>query len=129
MADRREGTTLLELRTLGTLDLRWCGGSTVDSVLAQPKRTALLVHLALARPRGMQQRDTLLAMFWPERDADRARLALRQALHFLRAELGDSVLRARGNGEVGINDREFWSDAVEFDRALAEHRWEAAAIQ
>ena len=117
---------MLELRTLGTLDLRSPDGLALDSLLAQPKRTALLLALVLARPHGLQQRDTLLALFWPERDTERARTALRQALYFLRTELGDSLLVARGGSEIGVKQDAIWCDAVELDRACAQGRWEDA---
>ena len=44
-------------------------------MLAQPKRLALLAYLASATPRGFHSRDTLLALFWPESDQERARNA------------------------------------------------------
>ena len=41
-------------------------------MLRQPRRLALLVYLALAHPKGLHQRDKLLALFWPEMDTTRA---------------------------------------------------------
>src|SRR5947207_2612609 len=41
-------TPILRLRTLGVLDLQAPDGSELRSVLAQPRRVALLVYLALA---------------------------------------------------------------------------------
>ena len=70
---------MIELRTLGTLDLRDGAMGEIRRVLAQPKRLALLVYLALAP--AAPRRDSLLALFWPELDQGRARLALRQAVH------------------------------------------------
>jgi hypothetical protein len=42
---------MIELRTLGAIDLRADGDRTLHTVLAQPKRVALLIYLAVARPR------------------------------------------------------------------------------
>lgn len=94
-------------------------------VLKQPKRTALLCHLALASPVGFCRRDTVLAMFWPEHDAEQGRHALRQSLYFLRRSLGPGVLVSRGDDELGIAGGT-WCDAVEFGRAIEGSRLEEA---
>jgi DNA-binding SARP family transcriptional activator len=82
---------MIQLLTLGATDLRQDGGDELRSVLSQPKRLALLVHIALGSPSGFVGRDTLLALFWPESDEERARNSLRQALHYLRRSIGESV--------------------------------------
>ena len=51
-----------DLRVLGALQLADPTGRDVEPVLAQSRRAALLVYLALARPRGPQRRDVLLAV-------------------------------------------------------------------
>lgn len=61
---------------------------------------ALLAFLAANMPR-MCRRDTLLATFWPESDDERARAALRKALHFIRQEAGEIIV-TRGTDEVGL---------------------------
>jgi TolB-like protein/DNA-binding SARP family transcriptional activator/cytochrome c-type biogenesis protein CcmH/NrfG len=116
---------LIKLHLLGTVDLR-SDGVEVRSVLAQPKRLALLAYLASAAPRGFHSRDTLLALFWPESDGERARNSLRQALHQLRRSLGDDVLVSRGDREVGLDPERFWCDAAAFDQAVEEVRYEDA---
>ena len=88
------------------------------AVLAQPKRAALLVYLALARPRGFHRRDTLLALFWPEHDTEHARNALSQAVHFLRRALGADVVASRNGDALGLEWSEFWCDAGAFEEAL-----------
>lgn len=110
---------MIDLRTLGSLDLRLRDGPALLSVLAQPKRTALLCYLALARPRGFQRRDTLLALFWPEADAEHARSSLRQAVHFLRRSLGEGVIAARGDDDLALGEGVLECDAVAFEAALA----------
>jgi DNA-binding SARP family transcriptional activator/TolB-like protein len=109
---------MFRLTTLGALDLRDGHGRPVRDVLAQPKRVALLVWLALEERKGAVSRDRLLAHFWPESDDTRARNALSQALHHLRQALGSGVLESRGAGAIGFVAGALWCDAVEFARAL-----------
>ena len=108
---------MIELRTLGALDLKASDGTHLGSILAQPKRLSLLVYLALRDGREFTRRDTLLALFWPELDDGHARGALRQALRFLRRSLNDPVVIRRGEEEIGLCQTAFWCDAVAFDRA------------
>ena len=112
---------MIHLHTLGTVDLRR-DGAEVRSVLAQPKRLALLVYLATASPRGFHSRDTLLGLFWPESDGERARNALRQALHYLRRSLGEDAVVGRGDREVGVDPAVLACDAAAFDAALEDGR-------
>jgi serine/threonine-protein kinase len=109
---------MIELRTLGSLALRAPNGEDFYSVLAQPKRVALLAYLAIARPRGFHRRDTLLALLWPEQDEQHARWALNQALRHLRNALGKEVVPSRGDEEVGVEPRALSCDAVEFEAAI-----------
>ncbi|MBA4156953.1 MAG: hypothetical protein H0X65_05700, partial [Gemmatimonadetes bacterium] len=108
---------MIELRTLGSLDLRVPGGGEVRSVLAQPKRLALLAYLAIDAPDGFARRDTLLGMFWPESDDEHARGAFRQSVRYLRRSLGEGVLVNRAEEELGIAEGALWCDAAEFRRA------------
>jgi DNA-binding SARP family transcriptional activator/Tfp pilus assembly protein PilF len=113
---------MIRLRTLGTLDLRGSEGEELRAVLAQPRRAALLAYLALAMPRGTQRRDTVLALFWPELDLDRARNALGQALHFLRRSIGADVIVNRNGEGLAIDSSKFWCDAAAFEEALDANR-------
>lgn len=113
---------MIELRTLGSLDLRGADGFELRPVLQQPKRLALLAYLAVAHPPRFYRRDTLLAMFWPEQDGEHARAALRRALYFLRRSLGEGVIIGRGDEEVGLSAQELSCDAALFQRAIAEER-------
>lgn len=109
---------MIEFRVLGTLDLRTPEGVEIRSVLAQPKRVALLAYLAVQGGGGFHRRDTLLPLFWPEADTERAHRALRQSLHFLRQSLGEGVIVSRGDEEVGIDPARLCCDATKFARAL-----------
>ncbi|HEX6807069.1 MAG TPA: BTAD domain-containing putative transcriptional regulator [Gemmatimonadaceae bacterium] len=110
---------MIRFRTLGGLDLRDDNGREFLSILRQPKRLALLAYLAIATPAGYHRRDTILALLWPEMDGDRARSALRQAVHFLRRTLGADIVQGHGGEDLGIVSDEFWCDARAFDDALA----------
>jgi DNA-binding SARP family transcriptional activator len=111
---------MIELRVLGPTVLR-TGDVAVHSILAQPKRLAVLAWLAIAGRQGLVRRDTMMALFWPELDEERARAALRQTLHMLRQSLGGGAVVAVGNTEVGLAP-DVWCDAVELERAAAEGR-------
>lgn len=120
---------MIELRTLGTPELYDAGGAPVTSLLAQRKRLALLVYLAVATPRGCHSRDTLLALLWPELDAERGRSALRQALHFVRRELGADAVVGRGEEGVGIDASRVRVDVREFEDLIAAERFGEALAQ
>ncbi len=116
---------MIEFRALGAVDLRRRDGPELLSVLSQPKRIALLAYLLLARPRGFHRRDHLVALFWPEADAEHGRNSLRQSVYFLRRSLGDEVLPSRGEEELGVGS-EVWCDARAFEEALDRGDAEAA---
>lgn len=121
-----DGCLMIDLRVLGSLELRSSGGESLDSVLSQPKRAALLVYLVLARPRGFQRRDSLVAMFWSELDAEHARSALRQSIYQLRLAIGDDVVKSRGQDELGVDPSRIRCDALELEAALEGGREEPA---
>ncbi|HKV49574.1 MAG TPA: BTAD domain-containing putative transcriptional regulator, partial [Gemmatimonadaceae bacterium] len=110
---------MIRFRTLGGLDLRDENERQLLSILRQPKRLALLAYLAIATPTGYRRRDTILGLLWPELDEERARSALRQAVHFLRRTLGADVIRGHGGEDLGLDADMFWCDARAFDDALA----------
>ena len=111
---------MYDLLTLGGIDLRGSGGA--EPLLTQPKRFALLVYLALARPRGAHRRSALLALFWPDLRGGRARSALRQALHGLRQSLGSNVVRSRGDEELWLDQSLVRCDALRFEALLGAGR-------
>ena len=117
---------MIELQTLGALGLSSAEGTPLASVLAQPRRTALLCYLALESPRGFQRRDTLYALFWPEHSTEQARHALRQSLYFLRHELGPETIVSRGDDSLTVASDRVRCDAVEFEGAADEGRLEEA---
>src|SRR5712664_68424 len=92
---------MIELRMLGTLDLKGADGRAVHTILAQPKRLALLAYLAVHADHGAR-RDSVVALFWPDLDTAHARGALRQSLRFLRRELGDGILNGHSDEAIGF---------------------------
>lgn len=131
-----ERSMALQFRLLGSTELRDGDGRALESLLAQPKRVALLAYLRVDRPLRLHRRDSLLLLFWPDSDESHARGALSQALAFLRRGLGEGVVVTRGVDEVGVDpacietdvDRfERAADAQEHSRALAEYRGDLLA--
>ena len=119
---------MIELRLLGTLDLKATDGHAVHSILAQPKRLALLAYLALHTDHGAR-RDTVVALFWPDLDAAHARGALRQSLRFLRRELGDGILNGQSDEAIAFEPGTVWCDVVAFEQACkAGHGTEALQL-
>jgi DNA-binding SARP family transcriptional activator/Tol biopolymer transport system component len=108
---------LFRLQLLGSLDLTRLDGAAVLSVVAQPKRLALLAYLAAGRDRSIS-RDELSRVFWPESDRDDARNALRQTLHRLRRSLAEGVIVSVGDREVAIDPEMLQCDVVDFEQSI-----------
>lgn len=105
---------MIEFRVLGRAELRDGDRGQLESILTQPKRLAILAYLCLAGGRGFVRRDELIALFWPESDAERARAALNQSLYVLRRALGPDVVPGRGVEEVGVAASQLSCDAARF---------------
>jgi len=108
---------MIRFRTLGGLELSDSQGRDLHALLSKPKRLALLAYLASHNHHASRRRDSVVALFWPDMDAAHARGSLRQALRFLRRELGDGVLNGRSEEEIGFEPHSFECDAVTFERA------------
>jgi DNA-binding SARP family transcriptional activator/Tfp pilus assembly protein PilF len=115
---------MLHLHTLGRFELVRPAASGIEVISVQPKRLALLAYLCIsaAAPRGLQRRDTLLALFWPESSEEEARRALRQALYYLRNALGDGVLLSRPDESLEVVPGALWCDAVALETAAGTGR-------
>src|SRR5256712_4805255 len=114
---------MIQFRMLGGVSLTAADGHQVRSLLAQPRRLALLAYLAAGTPRDFQRRDSLVALFWPELDQKHARAALREALHVLRGAVGRGFVARRGDEEIGLDAGLFWNDVAAFDGAVAAAEW------
>lgn len=116
----------VKFRTFGSADLRQGDGTAVLSVLAQPKRVALLSYLAVRGLGDFVRRDTLCGTFWPDADQSQARHRLRSALHMIRKAVGHDVVVGRGDEEIGLSEDELWFDVDEFEAAATAGRHEDA---
>jgi len=111
------------LRTFGGLSLTGESGP-VTGAAAQRRKLALLAVLATGGERGIS-RDRLLALFWPERDAEHARHALTQSLSALRHELGSDKIFL-GTADLSLNPTIIGSDVATLETALARAELESA---
>jgi DNA-binding SARP family transcriptional activator len=109
---------MIRLRTLGAIGLTGEDDTELRAILAQPKRFALLVFLAVGSKGRFHRRDRLVATFWPERETEAARAALSRAVYYLRQSLGDGVLVSRGDEEIGLSEDRLWCDAAAFEAAI-----------
>jgi TolB-like protein/DNA-binding SARP family transcriptional activator/tetratricopeptide (TPR) repeat protein len=110
------------LETFGGLSLRRADGP-VTGRTSQRRRLALLALLAAER--RPVSRDKLLAFFWPDADAERARHLLADTLYVLRAGLGEAAIRTVGD-DLAMNEDVVGSDVAVFLRALDDKEWERA---
>jgi DNA-binding SARP family transcriptional activator len=113
---------MITFHVLGALQLRGEDGRLLASPLTGSKRLGLLAYLVLAGNRGLVRRDRLLGFFWREVDDQHARNALSNMLHQIRRAVGQGIVVARGNDELGLTDGAVWCDAVAFEEALDEGR-------
>jgi serine/threonine-protein kinase len=109
---------MFSLRTLGALELRSTSGEDLSAVLGGQKLVALLAFLAVAKPRGLHRRDTIVALLWPDLDQDRARAALRHTVYRLRRSLGADAIINRGDEDIGIDRKIVQCDAATFEDLL-----------
>lgn len=101
-------------------------GADDSEILAlQAKHSAVLTYLMVARAGPLHRRDSLLAMFWPDHDAERGRNALSKVIHHLRRALPPGAVVTQGD-QVGIAHDRLWCDVSEFERALGSGRAEDA---
>ncbi|MFW6088257.1 MAG: protein kinase domain-containing protein [Gemmatimonadota bacterium] len=114
------------LDLLGNIDLVNDEGGRVLSVIAQPKRIALLAYLVARVDEPFKRRDRLVSVFWPDLDEEKGRHALRQALYVLRGSLGSEAVVSRGDDEISVPASVLWCDARAFETALAENRPDVA---
>jgi DNA-binding SARP family transcriptional activator/TolB-like protein/tetratricopeptide (TPR) repeat protein len=117
---------MIELSLLGLHAVRGSDGRELSSLLAQPKRFALLAYLAIGGGSGYHRRDSLAAMFWPDLDQSAARRALRNTLYHLREALGDGVIVTHGDDAVAIDPGLLTCDVTRLGEAVAAARYEEA---
>ena len=118
---------VIELRTLGTIDVRTAGGERRSSLLDQPKRLALLAMLSARRPGEIVRREQLVSRLWPDSSPSAGRSALNTTLSRLRRELGEEVFLETGSETLGLAPRTLRSDVGQFVEAVDEGRFRRAA--
>lgn len=111
----------IRVQALGTVRVER-DGRVLDRLPAQRVRLGLLVYLAVEREAA---RESVMAVFWPDRPPERARHLLNQTLYELRQDLGDDWVRSVGEhlvvaDDVVVDVAELAAavDAGEFTRAL-----------
>ncbi|HEV8214881.1 MAG TPA: winged helix-turn-helix domain-containing protein [Gemmatimonadaceae bacterium] len=107
------------LQTLGSLRLVDDAGREVFS--GRRKELALLAFLAGRAPRFVP-RAVLVELLWSDKDEERGRASLRQALSQLRRVLGD-VLHARVGEDVALDRDAVELDTRRLDSYAAAGRW------
>lgn len=112
---------MIEIDTLGGISVRR-DGREIESISTHKKKLALLVYLAVE---GKGTRDQLVGLFWPEREEERARHSLSQALYSLRRELGSDCLQLDAE-KVVANQTLVRIDARGLERAVEEQDWRRA---
>jgi DNA-binding SARP family transcriptional activator/tRNA A-37 threonylcarbamoyl transferase component Bud32 len=112
------------LRLFGGVALE-ADGAAVGTRARQRHRLAMLAALA-ANSRGALPRQTLMGMLWPDRPEKSARHLLTEAIHVVRADLGEAVLETSAT-EVALEMKAFRCDWVEFRKAVEAEDWAAAA--
>ena len=108
---------VIRIQTLGCLSVRGENGTLLAGAVAQPRRMAILALLARAGERGAS-RDKVLALLWPDADADRGSRTLAQALYALRKDLiaEDAITGAR---ELRFDPALVTTDVAEFTAAVS----------
>jgi DNA-binding SARP family transcriptional activator len=116
---------MIRLHTLGSIGLRDHDDRDIRPVLAQSRRFAVLAALATS-PNGQCHREQLVGLFWPDRAAPLAHVALRQAIRFLRRELDPEAIANIGSRILVLDPAIVTCDASEFTQACAGRDYERA---
>ncbi|HYW30168.1 MAG TPA: BTAD domain-containing putative transcriptional regulator [Gemmatimonas sp.] len=105
------------LHLLGGATLRREDGTPFAGRVAQRHRLALLALLACA-PAATVGRERLLALLWPESDAERARNLLNVAVYDLRKTLGERCILSVGD-DLRLDVAALQVDVIAFGASLA----------
>jgi DNA-binding SARP family transcriptional activator len=111
------------LKLLGGLSLEDSKGPLTGQI-TQRRRLAFLAILG-ASARGSASRDRLVALLWPELDAEGARHRLSDSLYVARRALGETAIVPMGD-ELRLDDAQTRVDVREFERAIDEGQIERA---
>jgi DNA-binding SARP family transcriptional activator/TolB-like protein len=106
---------MVTLKLLGRLSLADSNGP-VTGQITQRRRLAFLAILG-ASPRATVTRDRLVALLWPELDAEGARHRLSDSLYVARRALGDEAIVTEGD-DLRLSEEHVAVDTRAFERAL-----------
>lgn len=115
--------TVLRIQCFGQFAVRR-GEEPVGGSASQPRRLAVLALLARAGTRGLP-RDTVLRLLWPDEEEEKGRKVLSQAVYMLKRDLGSEEV-IEGGRVLTLNALEITSDVFQFERAVAERRYDDA---
>ena len=114
---------MIEIRTLGPLEVRVDGGDAPDDLL-WTRNIALLLNLARA-PAHRCTRDHAIGLLWPEKEQEKARGSLREALRVLRRCLGEAL--ASEGDQLQLTAGAVDLDTDRFDQFVALKDWAGAS--
>ena len=114
------------LHTLGATYLTGGDGEQLAGAASQRRTLALLALLSVSES-GLS-RDKLIALLWPESDAERARHSLTQALYAARRALKTDDLLIASGPDVRLDPERLTSDVRELEEAIATGDLERAAL-
>jgi DNA-binding SARP family transcriptional activator/tetratricopeptide (TPR) repeat protein len=106
---------MVTLKLLGRLSLSDSNGP-VTGQITQRRRLAFLAILG-ASPRATVTRDRLVALLWPELDAEGARHRLSDSLYVARRALGEEAIVTEGD-DLRLSEEHVAVDTRAFERAL-----------
>lgn len=112
------------LKLFGGLSIESEGGPLTGRA-AQRRRLALLALLAARVRDGGLGRDRLIALLWPDADAENGRRFLSDSVYRINQALGGDVIIAAGD-ELRLDAQRLPSDLGEFEEALSSTDHEAA---
>src|SRR5436190_22913635 len=106
---------MVTLKLLGRLSLADSNGPLTGQI-TQRRRLAFLAILG-ASPRATVTRDRLVALLWPDLDAEGARHRLSDSLYVVRRTLGDKAIVTAGD-DLRLSEEHVAVDTRAFERAL-----------
>src|SRR3954451_3594864 len=106
---------MVTLELLGGLSVSDSNGPLSGQIM-QRRRLAFLAILG-ASPRATVARDRLVALLWPELDAEGARHRLSDSLYVARRALGDEAIVTVGD-DLRLSEEHVQVDTRAFERAL-----------
>ena len=112
----------VRLRTLGGLEATRDGA---EILTGRRKLLGLLAYLDARGPEAVR-REEVADAFWGDSGEEKARRSLRQAIHHLRAELGEIIVA--DDERLGLRRDRVRSDARDLEEAVREGRPELAPI-